>query len=47
MGSILAWTTAVAVLMVGMVTLHQMGVSIGPMITTFVRDATHLLGHSL
>ena len=47
MGSVLAWTTAVAMLMAGMVALHQLGVAIGPTITGVVRGVAHLLGHAL
>ena len=47
MGAVLAWTTAVAMLMAGMVALHQLGIAVGPMITFVVRGMAHLLGHPI
>ncbi|MCI4318743.1 MAG: hypothetical protein L3J87_03140 [Thermoplasmata archaeon] len=47
MGTVLAWTTAVAMLIAGMFALRQLGVSVGPMITTIVRGVAHFLGHPL
>ena len=47
MGAALAWATTVVVVIAGLVALQDLGVSIGPVISSFVRAIAHLFGHPL